>query len=132
MNKRAHVNSLCKTAFNHLRNSVTIRRFLSHKHCEIVIHAFVASRTDYCNSLLSGLPQLLLQKLQYVQNAAARLMTHSKKYDHISPILKELHWFPVKSRIEFKIFLTFKAYYEIGPKYLTDSLIKYRGGSRNF
>ena len=55
-----------------------------------------------------------------------RLLTYSKKYDNISPILKELHWLTVKSRIEFKmLILTFKAYHEIGPKNLTDSLIKY-------
>ena len=120
MNK--HVNSFCKTAFYHLRTLATIRRFLSHKHCEILIHAFVTSRIDYCNSLLTGLPQFLLQKLQHVQNAAAR----ANKYDHISPTLKELHWLPVKPRIEFKILIvTFKAYHEIGPKYLSDSLIKY-------
>ena len=55
-----------------------------------------------------------------------RLLTYSKKYDNISPILKELHWLTVKSRIEFKmLILTFKAYHEIGPKNLTESLIKY-------
>ena len=56
------VNSLCKTAFYHLRNLATIRKFLSHKNCEILIHAFVTCRIDYCNSLLSGLPQHMLQK----------------------------------------------------------------------
>jgi len=49
-----------------------------------------------------------------------------RNYDHISPILEELQWLPVKSRIEFKILiLTFKAYHGIGPKYLTDFLVKY-------
>ena len=96
-----------------------------------MLHAFVTSRIDYCNSLLPGLPQHLLQKLQHVQNAATpRLLTYTKTHDHISPILKELHWLPVKSRIEFKILiLTFKAYQEIGPKYLTDSLIKHTPSS---
>ena len=121
MNK--HVNSLCKTDFYHLRNLATIRRFLSHKHCEILIHVFVTSRIDYCNSVLSGLPQFPCSICsKYVQNAAARLLTYSK-YDQI---LKDLHWLPVKSRIEFKILiLIFKVYHEIGPKYLSDSLIKY-------
>ena len=67
-----------------------------------------------------------MEKLQYVQNAAARLLTNSNKYDHISSILKELHWLPAKSRIAFKILiLTFKTYHEIGPKYLSDALIKH-------
>ena len=60
-----------KLPFNQLRHLATIRRFLSYQHFEILIHAFVTSRLDYCNSLLSGLPQNLLQKLQYVQNSAA-------------------------------------------------------------
>ena len=84
LSKNKQVNSLCKSAFYHLRNLDTIRRFLSHNHCETLIHAFVTSRIDYCNSLLSGLPQ---QLLQHVQNAAARLLTYTKKHDHISPIL---------------------------------------------
>ena len=86
---------------------------------------FSVTCSPYCHSLLSGLPQHLLQKLQHVQNAAVRLLTDSQKYDHISPILEELQWLPVKSRIEIKmLILTFKAYHGIGPKYLTDSLVK--------
>ena len=80
------------------------------------IHAFVTSRLDYCNSLLSGLPQNLLQKLLYVQNFGARLLSFTQKTEHITPILKELHWLPVAVRIEFKILvLVFKAYHGIAP-----------------
>ena len=53
------VNMICRTGFYHLRNIATIRKFLSCKHCEILIHAFVTTRLDYCNSLFSGLPQYL-------------------------------------------------------------------------
>ena len=110
-----------------LCNLATIRRLLSHNHCEILIYAFVTSEIDYCNSPLSGFPQHLLQKFQErVWNAAARLLTYSKKYDNISRILKVLHWLTVKSRIEFKmLILSFKAYHEIRPKNLTDCLIRY-------
>lgn len=100
---KKHVNSVCKTAFYQLRHLATIRRFQSYQHFEILIHAFVTSTLDYCNSLLSGLPQNLLQKLQYVQNSAARLLSFTQKTEHITPILKELHWLPVAVRIEFKI-----------------------------
>ena len=72
---KKHINSVCKTAFYQLRHLATIRRFLSYQHFEILIHAFVTSRLDYCNSLLSGLPQNLFQKLQYVQYSAARLLS---------------------------------------------------------
>ena len=67
----------------------------------------------------------MLNRLQGVQNAAARLLTGTKKYDHITPILTELHWLPIKYRIEFKILLTFKAVHGLAPGYVT-SLIEQR------
>ena len=125
---KKHVNSVCKTVFYQLRHLATIRRFLSYQHFEILIHAFVTSRliVYYCNSLLSGLPQNLLQKLQYVQNSAARLLSFTRKTEHITPILKELHWSPVAVRIEFRILvLVFKAYHCIAPLYISDMITKY-------
>ena len=80
----------------------------------MVLHAFVTSRIDYCNGLLYGLPDREIGKLQRVQNATARLLTSCKKYDHITPVLRKLHWLPVKYRINFKILLlTFKALHGI-------------------
>ena len=70
----------------------------------MVLHAFVTSRIDYCNGLLYGLPDCEIIKLQRVQNAAARLLTSSRKYDHITAVLQELHWLPARYRIHFKIF----------------------------
>ena len=70
-----HINSTCKSALYHLRNIARIRKFISLKTTETLVHAFVNSKLDYCNSLAYGLPKYLLQKLQYVQNAAARLIT---------------------------------------------------------
>ena len=65
-----------------------------------------------------------IKKLQYVQNAAARILTRTGKYEHITPILEELHWIPVDQRTEFKILvLTFKALNGTAPKYLRDLLI---------
>ena len=85
----------------------------------MVLHAFVTSRIDYCNGLLYGLPDCEIAKLQRVQNAAARLLMSSKKYDHITPILINLHWLPVRYRINFKIlFLTFKALCGMAPSYI--------------
>jgi hypothetical protein len=66
--------------------------------------AFVTSQVDRCNSLLAGSPKCLLDRMQSVLNAAARLLCNRKKYDHVTPLLRDvLHWLPVPQRIEFMI-----------------------------
>jgi len=85
----------------------------------MVIHTFVTSRIDHCNSLLFGLPNCELAKLQRVLNAAARLLTSTRKYDHITPVLRELHWLSVRYRIHFKmLLLTFRAIYGMAAHYI--------------
>ncbi len=69
---------------------------LSVSDAEKLINAFMTSRLDYCNTLLGGCPASSINKLQIVQNAAARVLTRSRKYDHITPILQSLHWLPIK------------------------------------
>ena len=88
---------------------------------------FPGSKLDICNSLLYGLPQYLIDRLQAVQDCAARLVFRSRKHDHITPILKQLHWLPVYSRIKYKILLlTFKALHGLAPSYITEMLQPYR------
>ena len=104
-----------------------IRRSLSHKIAEQLIHAFVTSRLDYCNSLLSGLPSSTICHLQRVQNIAARILTRTKKYDQITPILQHLHWLLVKGRIFFKIMLfTYRGVNGMAPTYIERMLIPYK------
>ena len=104
-----------------------LRKYLDRKSMERLIHAFVSSRIDYCNSLLYGLPANDITKLQRVQNSADRLLTRSKKYDHITPILRELHWLPIQQRLKYKIALfTFKALHGMAPEYITELLSEYR------
>ena len=125
-----HISKSCSAAFFWLRNIKKISQFLPRDKLEMVLHAFVTSRIDYCNGLLYGLPDREIGKLQRVQNAAARLLTSCKKYDHITPVLRELHWLPVKYRINFKILLlTFKALHGIAPSYISD-LIKVKHNTR--
>ena len=100
-----HVNSVCKSAFYHIRNISRIRKFLPAECTEILVHAFVSSRLDYSNSLLHGSPKYVLQKLQRAQNTAARLIKLSRKYDHVTPHLMDLHWIPIEYRIQFNILL---------------------------
>ena len=106
----AQVTKTCKAGFFYLHNICRIRKFVTQEITEKLIHAFVSSRLDYCNSLLYSLPSNLLGKLQRVQNAAARLIHRAPRFCHITPLLLDLHWLNIKSRIDFKIILlTFKA-----------------------
>ena len=98
-----HIKNICKSSFYHLRNIAKIRKYLSQDTCEILVHAFISSKLDHCNSLLHGLPKYLLARLQAVQNAAARVVTLTPKHVHITPILINLHWLQVEFRITFKV-----------------------------
>ncbi len=94
-----------------------------------MIHAFISSKLDNMNSLLVGIPDYVVKKLQLIQNNAARLVLRKKKRDHVTPLLRQLHWLPVKSRIRFKIcLLTFKALYGLAPPYVTALLTRYEPG----
>ncbi|KAI5607960.1 hypothetical protein C0J50_6957, partial [Silurus asotus] len=121
-----HINQVTKTAFFHLRNISKLRNMLSISDAEKLVHAFMTSRLDYCNALLGGCPASLINKLQLVQNAAARVLTRARKYDHITPILSSLHWLPVKFRIDYKLLLlTYKALNGLAPIYLSSLLTRY-------
>ncbi len=86
----------------------------------------MSSRLDYCNAMLGGCPASSTNKLQIVQNAAAIVLTRSRKYDHITPILQSLRWLPIKFCIRYKIvLLTYKALNDLAPAYLTNLLSHY-------
>ena len=84
--------AVCKSSFFHLRNIFRIRKFLSYDTCKTLIHAFVTARIDYCNSLLYGQPKCILKHLQSVLNSAARLIHLTSRYEHVTPLLIQLHW----------------------------------------
>ncbi len=122
----SHVSSICKTVFFHLKNISKLQPILSTSNAEMLIHAFMTSRLDYCNALLGGCSARLINKLQLVQNAAARVLTRTRKYDHISPVLSTLHWLPIKHHIDFKIlFITYKVLNGLAPQYLSELLSHY-------
>ena len=116
-----HITKTCSSAFYYLYNIRHIRKYLSRESTEKLVHAFISSRLDYCNSLLYGIPEYQTMKLQRVMNASARLIYRAHKFCHITPLLAELHWLPVRSRIHYKILLiTFKILHGLSPKYLSD------------
>ena len=108
-------------SFYYLHNISRIRKFLSLEDTKTLVHAFVTSRVDYCNSLLYGIPASHLNKVQRVLNATARLVCRALRYCRITPLMRELHWLPIRQRIHFKMLLfTFKAIHGIAPLHIQD------------
>ena len=101
-----HVTQICKSSFYSIRDTLRIRNFLSLQTAKILFHEFVTSKLDNCNSMLYGLPKNLLQRLQYVLNSAAGLVTMSRKSDHVALLLLfQLHWLPVEQSFEINVLL---------------------------
>ena len=124
MNMSAHVSKVIKSANYHRRNIGKIRKFLNTDTTKSAIVSLVTSRLDYCNGLLCEITDELLCRLQKIQNNAARVVSGSKKHDHITPV-KDLHWLPIRKRIEFKILrLTFKCMQGCAPLYSRELLVK--------
>ena len=96
MSLAAHVYALCRSGYHQLRQLRPVVGSLSADASKTLVHAFISSRLDYCNSLLYGIVDGLLKKLLSIQNAAARLITGTRRCDHITPVLQQLHWLPVR------------------------------------
>ena len=106
-----------------------IRKHLDQPTTEKMINSAVISRLDYCSSLLYGINGYLVSQLQRCQNNAARIVSLRRKYDHITPVLKDLHWLPVEYRTNYKIvLLAYKAQHGMAPPYLSSLLSPYKPG----
>ena len=126
MNMEDHVNAICKTVNLNAHNIWKTRKYLDKKSAETLVVALIASRLDYGNSLLCNVPSYLLQRLQRLLNTAARIVMYLPKHEHISRALRELHWLPVRKRIDYKLLLiTYKCLNGIGPSYLSELLYPY-------
>jgi len=116
-----HVAALCQSCLYQLRQLRMIRSSLTLEAAKTLVRAFISSRLYYCNSLLYGVSDNLLAKLQTVQNAAARVITGTRKFDHITPVLRDLHWLPVRQRISFKLArMVYTCLHGLAPSYLAD------------
>ena len=120
-----HVNNITISCFFQLRQLRSIRRSLTMEATKTLVHSLVSSRVDYCNSILYGATNAVLQRLPSVHNAAARLITNTRKFDHITPGLRDqLHWLPIRQRIIFKIATVVRNSLQgHGPTYLSRSCI---------
>ena len=126
MSMEKHVSQTCRSAYAALRQISTIRTYIDINTAKTLVCALVLSRLDYANSLLAGCPKHLVDKLQKVQNSAARLVLKTKKRDHITPVLRNLHWLPIQARIQYKaIMLCHKFFLNKVPAYFSDILSVY-------
>jgi len=119
----AHVTAVVKACFAALRQIRSVRRSLTRTTLLTLVHALVVTKVDYCSSVLSGTSRQLLQRLQSVFNATARLVFSTRKSEHITPLLRELHWLKVPERIQFRLcVLAYRCFIATAPSYLAETL----------
>ena len=119
-----HVNSVCKFCFG--QYGKLVRQFLTTDAAKSLVNSLVTSRLDNCNALLYGVPKTILNKLPNIQNTAARVVTRTSSFSHITPILKELHWLPLQYRVQYKILThTYKAPHDQSLGYIKKLLNVY-------
>ena len=115
------IKAVVGTAFASIKNIARIKSFLTAKEKCTLLTSLVLSKIDYCNSLYYGVNSTMVNKLQVVQNSAARLVFNKRKFDHSSGLLHQLHWLPVKERITYKInLLIHKTLYHLSPEDIQD------------
>jgi hypothetical protein len=120
----AHARTCSRACFYHLRRIWQIKRYINDSSLKLLVHASVTSRLDYCNALFAGCSASVRQRLQRIQNCAARLVCsepiHSNGvYHHTTPLLLRLHWLPVDRRITYKLcVLMFDVVHGFAPVYL--------------
>jgi len=115
-----HIAKLSRSCFFHLRQLRLIRQSLTPDAMNTLVQSFITNRLDSCNSVLVGVNSQLLQRMQVIQNAAARFITGARRFEHMTPVLRDLHWLPVRQRIKFKTaVLVYKCLHGMAPPYLT-------------
>ena len=124
LSMREHVRHVCRSSFYQLCQLRVVRGSLTFEAATQLVHAFINSRLDYCNSLLARVSDQLIGHLQSVLRAAARLVLQKRKFDHISDDIKnKLHWLPIRQRISFKLcLLVYRCLRGEAPPYLTEML----------
>jgi hypothetical protein len=122
-----HVNSVSRTCHYHMRNIGRIRRYLTDDACRTIVESLVTSLLDVVNVLLPCLPSTIISRLQRVQNTAARIIARIPRCEHITPVLKQVHWLPVEKRSRCKVLLhTYKALNGTSPSYITNLIEQYQ------
>ena len=123
LSMRTHVVRTASGCFAVLRQLRSIRRCVSRQVLQSLVVSLVLTKLDYGCATLAGAPACLLDKLQSVMNAAARLICSARKYDHVTPLLRELHWLRVPERITFRLAVyAYRCQHGLAPSYLADDI----------
>ena len=118
---KEQITSICRATHFHLRNIGLIRRYITSDACALLVHSLISTKFDYCNSLLAGIPNYQLNRLQCIQNSAARIVSRRPRHEDIITILSSLHWLPLQQRIKYKVLLfVFKCLRGLAPSYLSE------------
>ena len=127
LSMKQHISHLCRSAYLAIRQIASIRRYLTEKNTVQLVCSFVLSRLDYCNTTLAGLPATHIARLLRIQNNAARLLLQKSTRQHVTPLLKQLHWLPIQTRIDCKLAtLAFRHFDGSLPQYLSSRLDIYQ------
>ena len=123
------VSAVCRAVNFHLSNLWRIRRYIDKDTCAYAARTLITSRLDYCNSLLHGISKYDTNRLQRLQNKAAKLVFALGRREHVTPLLKDLHWLRMEERIKFKVLLhIYKCLQNHNPSYLKEAMVPYTPG----
>ena len=122
-----HITAICRNTYFHIRNIGKIKNLLLYDACSTIIHALISCRLDYCNYIVYNVPRSKTDRLQRLQNQCARILTKSPCREHITPVLRKLHWLKIQDRIIYKmLMITYKSYYNMAPHSLCELINKKR------
>ena len=125
LSMKSHIANKCRVAMLNIQRIKFIRPSLSVETCQTLVQGLVISHLDYANATLAGLPSYLIGRVQKVQNTAAKLILNKNKFDSSTECMKELHWLPIRARIEFKVLmLVYKCLQNKAPLYLRNLIKK--------
>jgi len=120
---RSHVTKTVSACFAVLRQLRSVRQSVPRSVLQLLVMSLVLTRLDHGNATLAGIPLYLLKRLQSVMNSAARVVFSSSRYEHITPLLRQLHWLKAAERIDYKLaLLVYKCRQGVAPPYLANEL----------
>lgn len=125
LNFSSQASNVIKSCFYQLKQLGRVKRSMSRENLKMLLHAFISTRLDYCNSLLAGQPICLINRFQTVQNAAARMYAGLSRSSSITPVLRDLHWLKIPYRITYKLCVTvYRCLHGLAPQYLSDYCVR--------